>query len=163
MPTVYCYSGCLRHSTITIIRRWRPATTPAATFRDIAFNLRGQGEIHAMWQMICETSDIRATFEVLHADGVEGRVALVDHYTFSDTSRKVRNVIDSTFRFQNGVIIQHRDHCDPRAWAEMAFPGVSADFWPATSGSCGASRRGGSSRRSVAAVQASVPTETQQP
>ena len=101
---------------------------PAATFRDIAFNLSGQGEIHAMWQMICETSDIRATFEVLHADDVEGRVALVDHYTFSDTSRKVRNVIDSTFRFQKGVIVQHRDHCDPRAWAEMAFPGGVRGF-----------------------------------
>jgi hypothetical protein len=96
---------------------------PAATFRDIAFDLSGQREIHAMWHMICENTDIRATFEVLHADDLEGRVALVDHYTFTDTALKVRNVIDSRFRFTNGVIVQHQDHCDPRAWAGMAFHG----------------------------------------
>jgi hypothetical protein len=96
--------------------------SPSATFSDIAFTLKGRGQIHEMWQMICENTDIRATFEVLHADAVEGRVALVDHYTYTDTARTVRNVIDSRFRFQDGVIVQHDDHCDPRAWAGMAFP-----------------------------------------
>jgi SnoaL-like protein len=96
---------------------------PAATFRDIAFDLSGQSRIHAMWHMICENTDIRATFEVLHADDREGRVALVDHYTFTDTALKVRNVIDSRFRFEHGGIVQHQDHCDARAWAGMAFPG----------------------------------------
>jgi hypothetical protein len=100
----------------------------AATFRDIAFDLTGEPEIHAMWHMICENTDIRATFEVLHADDREGRVALVDHYTFTDTARKVRNVIDSRFKFENGVIVQHRDHCDPKAWAGMAFPGGARAF-----------------------------------
>ena len=95
---------------------------PDATFHDIAFNLRGRSDIHAMWHMICEDSDIRATFEVLHANDDEGRVALIDHYTFSDTALKVRNVIDSTFRFRQGSIVRHHDHCDPRAWAAMAFP-----------------------------------------
>ncbi len=101
---------------------------PSATFRDIAFDMSGQGEIHAMWHMICENTDIRATFEVLHADDVEGRVALVDHYTFTDTALKVRNVIDARFRFENGAIVQHQDHCDPRAWAGMAFPGGIRGF-----------------------------------
>jgi hypothetical protein len=95
---------------------------PAATFRDIAFDLEGK-RIHAMWHMICENTDIRATFEVLHADDAEGRVALVDHYTFTDTGAKVRNVIESRFRFEQGFIVQHRDECDARAWARMAFDG----------------------------------------
>jgi ketosteroid isomerase-like protein len=92
-----------------------------ASFRDIAFDLTGKRQIHGMWQMICENTDIRATFEVLHADDREGRVALVDHYTFTDTQFKVRNVIDSVIRFQDGLIVEHQDHCDARAWADMAF------------------------------------------
>jgi len=101
---------------------------PAASFRDIAFELEGQPRIHAMWQMICESSDLRATFEVVHADDVEGRVALVDHYTFSDTKFKVRNVIDARFRFENGLIAQHHDYCDAKAWAAMAFHGGVRGF-----------------------------------
>jgi hypothetical protein len=34
---------------------------PEATFEDIAFNLRGKKQIHAMWHMIAET-DLRASF-----------------------------------------------------------------------------------------------------
>jgi hypothetical protein len=102
---------------------------PAATFRDIAFDLKGKAEIHAMWRMICrEGSDLRATFDVVHADDVEGRVALVDNYTYHDTGFKVRNVIDSRFRFENGLIVQHRDDCDPKAWAALAFRGSFKGF-----------------------------------
>ena len=101
---------------------------PAASFRDIAFDLEGKPKIHAMWQMICESSDLRATFEVVHVDEAEGRVALVDHYTFSDTKFKVRNVIDSRFRFENGLIAEHRDYCDAKAWAGMAFHGGVRGF-----------------------------------
>jgi ketosteroid isomerase-like protein len=102
---------------------------PAASFRDIAFDLQGKPQIHAMWQMICSPgSDLRASFDVVHADDVEGRVALVDHYTFRDTGFKVRNVIDSRFRFENGLIVQHRDYCDAKAWAAMAFHGGFKGF-----------------------------------
>jgi hypothetical protein len=101
---------------------------PAASFHDIAFDLDGKAQIHGMWRMICESSDLRATFEVVHANDREGRVALVDHYTFSDTKFKVRNVIDAEFRFDNGLIVRHHDHCDAKAWAEMAFHGGIRGF-----------------------------------
>lgn len=101
---------------------------PSASFHDIAFDLEGKSQIHGMWQMICECSDIRATFEVVDAGDADGRVALVDHYTFSDTQFKVRNVIDARFRFENGLIVQHRDECDAKAWAEMAFHGGIRGF-----------------------------------
>jgi len=94
-----------------------------ATFKDIAFDLHGQKEIHDMWRMIC-AGDIRATFEVVQADDETGRVRLIDQYTFSDTGRKVRNVIDSRFTFKNHLIAEHRDACDPREWAAMALGGV---------------------------------------
>jgi ketosteroid isomerase-like protein len=96
---------------------------PDATFRDIAFDLHGKSEVSAMWRMIC-AGDIRVTFDVLHADDREGHAKVVDVYTFSEAKRRVRNVIESRFRFADGLIIEHRDQCDPREWAAMAFGGV---------------------------------------
>ena len=106
---------------------------PAATFRDIAFDLRGSRQIHGMWHMICK-GDIRATFKVVHANDQEGRVRLVDRYTFGATrkplksGRPVRNVIDSRLRFRDGLIIEHRDTCDARAWAKSALGGPIGFF-----------------------------------
>src|SRR5262245_41710050 len=70
----------------------------SAACRDIAFDLRGRAGIHAMWHMIC-LGDIRVTFEVLESSSTSARVSLVDTYTFSDTRRRVRNVILSQFQF----------------------------------------------------------------
>ena len=95
-----------------------------ATFRDIAFDLRGSKQIHAMWHMICET-DIRASFHLLEVDDRVGHVTLIDDYTFSSTGRAVHNVIDSHFRLRDGLIIEHQDLCDARVWAAMALGGVS--------------------------------------
>lgn len=96
---------------------------PHATFHDIAFDLMGKDQIRSMWQMIC-TGDIRCTFEVVQADSECGLVNLVDEYTFKETGRPVRNSIESRFRFQDGLIIEHRDYCDARAWAAAAVGGI---------------------------------------
>ena len=95
-----------------------------ATFRDIAFDLRGRKTIHAMWHMISET-DLRTTFHVTQANEQSGSVRLVDEYTFTSTGRRVRNVIDSRFRFENGLIREQQDSCDARLWGAMALGGVS--------------------------------------
>jgi ketosteroid isomerase-like protein len=97
---------------------------PDATFHDIAFDLKGKDQIRKMWRMIC-AGDIQATFEVVHADDECGKVELVDTYTFAETGRKVRNPIQSEFRFKDGLIVEHRDTCDARAWAAAALGGVS--------------------------------------
>src|SRR3954471_13993830 len=93
---------------------------PQATFHDIAFDLQGKEQIHAMWRMIC-SGDIRATFQVLSADDACGASKVVDEYTFADTGRRVRNPIESRFRFRDGLIVEHRDSCDARAWADAAL------------------------------------------
>src|SRR2546425_11048134 len=87
-----------------------------AAFSDIAFDLRGRKQIHAMWHMICQ-GDIRATCDLVQADDRSGEVNLVDDYTFSSSGRSVHNVIHSHFRFREGVIVEHHDFCDTRAWA----------------------------------------------
>jgi len=96
---------------------------PDATFHDIAFDLRGRDQIHAMWRMIC-AGDIHAKYKVVHAGEREGVVELTDEYTFRETGRRVRNSIESTFQFRDGLIVEHRDSCDARAWADMALGGV---------------------------------------
>jgi len=100
-----------------------------ATFTDIAFDLRGRKQVHAMWHMICQPedrlSDIKASFNIVHADDHAGKVSLVDDYTFSSTGRRVHNAIDSSFRFENGLVIEQRDVCDAGAWAAMALGGLS--------------------------------------
>ena len=96
---------------------------PDATFHDIAFDLKGRDQIRAMWRMIC-SGDIRAAFEVVQVDEDCGVVKLVDEYTFSETGRRVRNPIESRFRFRDGLIIEHRDSCDARAWAAAAIGGI---------------------------------------
>ncbi|MEP6494729.1 MAG: nuclear transport factor 2 family protein [bacterium] len=113
------YTGLNQHDHRVMVDCYHPA----ATFRDIAFDLRGRDQIGAMWRMIC-TSDISATFDVVRADDNSGLATLVDEYTFSDTGRRVRNEIESRFRFQDGLIIDHRDSCDARAWAAAAVGGV---------------------------------------
>lgn len=95
----------------------------AATFHDIAFDLRGKPKIAAMWEMICDT-DIRTAFEVVNADNETAVAKVVDEYTFTETGRRVRNVIESRFRFRDGLIIEHVDSCDPRLWAAMALGGI---------------------------------------
>jgi len=94
-----------------------------ATFQDIAFALRGKAEIADMWRMIC-AGDIRTTFEILQADDATGRVKVIDEYTFSETGRRVKNVIDSRFTFRDHLIVEQRDDCDPREWAAMAMGGA---------------------------------------
>jgi hypothetical protein len=96
---------------------------PAATFRDIAFDLHGRKHIVAMWEMIC-TTDIQSTFEILAADSDTAIARVVDDYTFSDTGRRVHNVIESRFRFRDGLIIEHIDSCDAPKWAAMAIGGI---------------------------------------
>jgi hypothetical protein len=94
-----------------------------ATFRDIAFDLRGRDSIAAMWRMIC-SGDIKATVESIGGDADRTVATVVDVYTFSSTGRPVRNPIESHFRFEDGRIVEHIDHCDARQWASMAFGGV---------------------------------------
>ena len=100
-----------------------------ATFRDIAFELRGRGQIHAMWRMVC-AGDIRAAIQTVEASHASGRATLVDTYTFGaqrepfKPGRPVRNEVESRFTFRDGLIVQQHDFCDAPAWAAQALGGL---------------------------------------
>ena len=105
---------------------------PQARFRDIAFDLRGRQRIHDMWRMIC-AGDIKVVdFEVIEADGDDGRARIVEEYSFhrrkpGDKAR-VRNAILSRFRFEGGKIRRQDDDCDPKEWARQALGTGMAGF-----------------------------------
>lgn len=113
--------GCLdRHQPEEMAKCYHPD----ATFHDIAFDLSGKERIAAMWRMIC-AGDIRAALESVQAGDATGSATVVDQYTFTDTGRPVRNRIQSEFRFRDGLIVEHRDSCDARAWASAAIGGAA--------------------------------------
>ena len=53
-------------------------------------------------------------------------------YTFAATGRRVHNVIDAEFRFENGLIIEHTDRFDFWRWSRMALgaPGMLLGWTP---------------------------------
>ena len=76
----------------------------------------------AMWRMLCERGkDLELVFSGIEADDARGKAHWEADYTFAATGRKVHNVIDATFRFEDGKIIEHTDVFDFDAWAKMAI------------------------------------------
>jgi ketosteroid isomerase-like protein len=103
---------------------------PDATFHDIAFDLSGRDQIHAMWDMVRHAQGFKATFKIIGADDEKGSADLVDDYVFGATGRHVRNVIHSEFTFRDGLIHQHRDSCDAFSWSIQALgPVKGAVAW----------------------------------
>jgi hypothetical protein len=75
-----------------------------------------------MWHMLCEGGrDLEISFRDIDADDRRGKAHWEARYTFSTTERKVHNIIDAEFIFQNGMILQHHDHFDFWRWSGMAL------------------------------------------
>lgn len=93
-----------------------------ARFSDPVFpDLDGNG-VRAMWRMLCgQARDLRVEASGFEADDDTGRAHWEAWYTFSKTGRKVHNVIDATFRFRDGKIVEHRDGFDFWRWSRMAL------------------------------------------
>jgi ketosteroid isomerase-like protein len=106
---------------------------PDAIFSDPVFtNLRG-AEPGNMWRMLCERGkDLQVTFRDVKADDTNGSAHWEATYSFSRSGRKVHNIIDSTFKFKDGKIIEHKDSFDLWRWAGMALgvPGKLLGWTP---------------------------------
>jgi hypothetical protein len=68
----------------------------------------------------------------VQADDDSGRAHWEAHYRFSATKRLVHNRIDASFRFRDGLIIEHVDRFDFWAWARQALgaPGLLLGWTP---------------------------------
>jgi len=95
---------------------------PAATFSDPVFpGLKGS-EPGAMWRMLTSRAeDLTITLVEHEADDERGSAHWLASYTFSRTGRHVDNDVRATFRFENGLIAEHRDDFSFHAWSRQAL------------------------------------------
>jgi SnoaL-like protein len=94
---------------------------PQAHFRDAVFDLRGP-QVGAMWRMLCERgADLRVEFRGIEADDRRGSAHWEAWYSFSATGRKVHNVIEAQFEFQDGLILRHVDRFGFWRWSRQAL------------------------------------------
>jgi limonene-1,2-epoxide hydrolase len=93
-------------------------------FSDPAFGkLSG---IHAgnMWRMLCKSQkgkDFRIEASNIHEENGKVMARWDAYYTFSQTGRKVHNIIYATFEFSGNKIIRHQDHFNLYRWSIQAL------------------------------------------
>ena len=104
---------------------------PDAHFSDPVFtDLRGE-EPGAMWRMLTgRAEDLEVRLAEHEADDEHGSAHWLADYTFR-TGRKVHNDIQAEFRFEDGLIAEHRDSFSFYAWSRQALgpdrPGARLD------------------------------------
>ena len=95
--------------------------SPKVEFTDPIFNLSGK-RAWAMWHMLCESGkDLAITFKDIEADDKNGKAHWEARYTFSATGRKVLNIVDAKFQFEDGKIIRHQDQFNFWRWSRQAL------------------------------------------
>ncbi|MES2519370.1 MAG: nuclear transport factor 2 family protein [Bacteroidota bacterium] len=94
---------------------------PEATFKDEAFDLKGK-QIAAMWRMLIERGkDMKVEFSDVKADEKTGSASWQAWYSFSQTGNQVHNIIQASFIFKDGKIINHHDSFDFHSWSSQSL------------------------------------------
>jgi ketosteroid isomerase-like protein len=95
---------------------------PDARFSDPVFpDLRGERP-GQMWKMLTGASeDLRVELLEHEAADGHGQAHWRAHYTFTQTGRPVVNDVRASFRFEDGLIAEHRDDFDFHRWARQAL------------------------------------------
>lgn len=107
--------------------------TPDVSFHDPVFGELAGAEAGDMWRMLCARArDFALTYGAVAADDGGGRAHWEATYLFSQTGRRVHNVIDATFEFRDGLISVHRDRFDLWRWSRQALglPGMLLGWSP---------------------------------
>lgn len=97
---------------------------PEIVFVDPAFGrLKGE-RVKKMWTILCESQkgkDFNITYSDISFMNEGGKAHWEAWYTFSQTGRKVHNIIDAHFLFQDGKIIEHIDRFNLYRWSRQAL------------------------------------------
>jgi ketosteroid isomerase-like protein len=95
---------------------------PQIEFSDPVFqNLKGL-RAKAMWLLLCERGkDLKVEFGDVSADDALGYAHWQAWYTFGTTGKKVHNIINARFEFEDGLIRRHRDTFSLHRWAGQAL------------------------------------------
>jgi len=112
---------------------------PDVQFEDEVFVLRGHAPVSGMWRMLCEATQARnreawkLSYSGLEADDRRGQAHWETDYQFSAAKRKVHNVINSVFEFNDaGLITRQRDRFNFWTWSRQALglPGILLGWNP---------------------------------
>lgn len=111
------YSAFARHDGDTMAACY----ALGARFSDPVFtDLRGE-EPGAMWRMLAgRAEDLEVTLAEHQAADERGSAHWLADYTFS-TGRRVHNDVHAEFRFEHGLITEHRDSFSFYAWVRQAL------------------------------------------
>lgn len=91
-------------------------------FCDPAFGELKGNDAKTMWRMLCRnSSDLKIEFSDINASLKKGGVHWEAWYTFSRTGKKVHNIVDATFDFEDSKIIKHTDVFNLHKWASQAM------------------------------------------
>ena len=91
-------------------------------FEDPAFGVLQGDEARGMWSMLCERAqDLRVTVTDIEANEHHGSARWEALYTFTQTGRRVHNVIEAEFAFHQGLISAHHDRFDFWRWSRQAL------------------------------------------
>ncbi|SRX55256.1 hypothetical protein AEQU1_02278 [Aequorivita sp. CIP111184] len=94
------------------------------TFEDPAFGVLHGEEAKNMWRMLCKTQqgkDFKVVTSNIECTPKAGKARWEAYYTFSKTGRKVHNVVNATFKFKDGKIINHVDKFNLYRWSKQAL------------------------------------------
>ncbi|MCB0869829.1 MAG: nuclear transport factor 2 family protein [Solirubrobacterales bacterium] len=106
-------------------------------FNDPVFQDLNGPEVMKMWRtLLGRSDDLKITLGDHEATAGAGTAHWSAVYTFSQTGRVVHNEIDATFRFEDGLIIDHVDSFDFWKWTRMALglPGTLLGWSPIVQG-----------------------------
>lgn len=93
-------------------------------FHDPAFGELNGERAKNMWRMLCDSQknkDFRVIYSKVIANELNGTAHWEAFYTFSKTRRKVHNIINASFEFEDGKIINHQDEFILKNWAKQAI------------------------------------------
>jgi ketosteroid isomerase-like protein len=106
-------------------------------FHDPVFQDLEGPDVMKMWRtLLGRSEDLEITLGDHGAEGDTGHAHWSAVYTFSQTGRVVHNEVDAAFRFEDGLIVDHRDSFDLWRWSRMALgaPGLLLGWSPIVKG-----------------------------
>ncbi|MRT17259.1 nuclear transport factor 2 family protein [Vitellibacter sp. q18] len=94
------------------------------TFEDPAFGILRGEEAKNMWRMLCHSQkgkDFKVITSHIEYTPEAGKARWEAYYTFTKTGRKVHNIINASFQFKEGKIINHVDKFSLYRWSKQAI------------------------------------------
>jgi ketosteroid isomerase-like protein len=92
-------------------------------FKDPAFGALNKDDAKNMWRMLISRSKgaIKISFDSVQANEKTGSANWKAEYIFSQTGRKVINIISAHFEFKDGKIYKHTDDFNIWKWTRQAM------------------------------------------